>query len=49
MTETNLADEIVVMAGLATQDARSAQYSFSTPRTRHSRPNRRQRPSTANR
>jgi hypothetical protein len=28
MTETNLADEIVVMAGLATQDARSAQYSF---------------------
>jgi hypothetical protein len=28
MTETNLADEIVVIAGLATQDARSAQYSF---------------------
>jgi hypothetical protein len=28
MTETNLADEIVVIAGLATQAARSAQYSF---------------------
>jgi hypothetical protein len=28
MTETNLADEIVVIAGLATRDARSAQYSF---------------------
>jgi hypothetical protein len=28
MTETNLADEIVVIARLATQDARSAQYSF---------------------
>jgi hypothetical protein len=49
MTETNLADEIVVMAGLATQAARSAQYSFSTPRTRRSRPERRQQPSTATR
>ena len=28
MTEDNLADEIVVIARLATQDARSAQYSF---------------------
>jgi hypothetical protein len=28
MTEANLADEIVVIAGLATQVARSAQYSF---------------------
>jgi hypothetical protein len=28
MTETRLAEEIVVIAGLATQDARSAQYSF---------------------
>ena len=28
MTETNLADEIVVIAGLATKDARSAQYTF---------------------
>jgi hypothetical protein len=28
MTESHLADEIVVIAGLATQDARSAQYSF---------------------
>jgi hypothetical protein len=28
MTETHLADEIVVIARLATQDARSAQYSF---------------------
>ena len=28
MTESNLADEIVVIANLATQDARSAQYSF---------------------
>jgi hypothetical protein len=28
MTETNLADEILVIAGLATQDARSAQYTF---------------------
>ena len=28
MTETNLADEIVVIARLATQDARSAQYVF---------------------
>jgi hypothetical protein len=28
MTETHLAEEIVVVAGLATQDARSAQYSF---------------------
>jgi hypothetical protein len=28
MTETHLADEIVVIAKLATQDARSAQYSF---------------------
>ena len=28
MTETHLADEIVVIAGLATQDARSAQYAF---------------------
>lgn len=28
MSETDLADEIVVMARLATQDARSAQYSF---------------------
>lgn len=28
MTESNLADEIVVIARLATQDARSAQYSF---------------------
>lgn len=28
MTETNLADEILVIARLATQDARSAQYAF---------------------
>ncbi|MCV7171947.1 YbaB/EbfC family DNA-binding protein [Mycobacterium manitobense] len=28
MTEADLADEIVVIAGLATMDARSAQYSF---------------------
>ena len=28
MTEPDLADEIVVIAGLATQDARSAQYAF---------------------
>jgi hypothetical protein len=28
MSETDLADEIIVMARLATQDARSAQYSF---------------------
>jgi len=28
MTETDLADEIVVIAGLATQDAKSAQYAF---------------------
>jgi hypothetical protein len=28
MTETDLADEIVVIANLATQDARSAQYAF---------------------
>jgi hypothetical protein len=28
MSETNLADEIVVIAGLATREARSAQYSF---------------------
>jgi hypothetical protein len=28
MTESNLADEIVVIANLATQDAKSAQYSF---------------------
>jgi ESX secretion-associated protein EspD/H len=28
MTETHLAEEIVVIAGLATQDARSAQYAF---------------------
>lgn len=28
MSETGLADEIVVIAGLATQDARSAQYTF---------------------
>ena len=28
MTETDLAEEIVVIAGLATQDARSAQYAF---------------------
>jgi hypothetical protein len=28
MTETDLADEIVVIAGLATQDARSAQYAY---------------------
>ena len=28
MTEEDLADEIVVIAGLATQDARSAQYAF---------------------
>lgn len=28
MTETNLADEILVIARLATQDARSAQYTF---------------------
>jgi hypothetical protein len=28
MTETDLADEIVVIAGLATADARSAQYAF---------------------
>jgi hypothetical protein len=28
MTETNLADEILVVARLATQDARSAQYAF---------------------
>lgn len=28
MTESKLADEIVVIANLATQDARSAQYSF---------------------
>jgi hypothetical protein len=28
MTETRLAEEIVVIAGLATQDARSAQYAF---------------------
>jgi hypothetical protein len=28
MTETDLAEEIVVIAGLATQDAKSAQYAF---------------------
>ena len=28
MTETDLADEIVVIAGLATADARSAQYAY---------------------
>ena len=28
MTESELADEIVVIAGLATQDAKSAQYAF---------------------
>jgi hypothetical protein len=28
MTETDLADEIVLIAGLATQDARSAQYAY---------------------
>lgn len=28
MTETDLADEIVVIGGLATQDARAAQYEF---------------------
>lgn len=28
MTETDLADELVVIAGLATQDAKSAQYAF---------------------
>ncbi|HEX2284932.1 MAG TPA: YbaB/EbfC family DNA-binding protein [Mycobacterium sp.] len=28
MTETDLADEIVVIAGLATQDAKSAQYAY---------------------
>jgi len=28
MTETDLADEVVVIAGLATQDAKSAQYAF---------------------
>jgi hypothetical protein len=28
MTETDLADEIVVIAGLATQDAQSAQYAY---------------------
>jgi hypothetical protein len=28
MTETELADEIVVISGLATQDAKSAQYAF---------------------
>ena len=28
MTETHLAEEIVVIARLATQDARSAQYAF---------------------
>ena len=28
MTETDLAEEIIVIAGLATQDARSAQYAF---------------------
>jgi hypothetical protein len=28
MTETDLADEIVVIAGLATQDARAAQYDY---------------------
>jgi len=28
MSESALADEIVVIAGLATQDARSAQYTF---------------------
>jgi hypothetical protein len=28
MTETRLAEEIVVIAGLATQDARAAQYAF---------------------
>ncbi len=28
MTETDLAEEIVVIAGLATQDARAAQYAF---------------------
>lgn len=28
MTETDLADEIVVIAGLAAQDAKSAQYAF---------------------
>jgi hypothetical protein len=28
MTEADLADEIVVIAGLATQDARSAQYAY---------------------
>ena len=28
MTEADLADEIVLIAGLATQDARSAQYAY---------------------
>jgi hypothetical protein len=28
MTETELADEVVLIAGLATQDAKSAQYAF---------------------
>jgi hypothetical protein len=28
MTETDLAEEIVIVAGLATQDAKSAQYAF---------------------
>jgi hypothetical protein len=28
MTETDLAEEIVIIAGLATQDAKSAQYAF---------------------
>jgi exoribonuclease II len=34
MTETDLADEIVVIAGLATADARSAQYAYMLERMR---------------
>lgn len=37
MSESQLAEEVVVLARLATQDARSAQYSFST-RPRPQRP-----------
>ncbi|GJF13747.1 hypothetical protein NGTWS0302_09710 [Mycolicibacterium cyprinidarum] len=38
LTETVLAEEIVVIADLATQDARSSQYACSTPRIPRGRP-----------
>ena len=44
LTETVLAEEIVVIAGLATQDARSAQYTFMLEGHARARPRQRRHP-----